>query len=66
MHRLPGETTLAELHEIKAKCIECCTLDGCDTYCEYWRFNADGYACAFGLIEPPHTWTLPNIIEMED
>jgi len=44
---LPGETMLAELHEIKATCLDCCTLDGCDDYCPYWRFNVDGFACAF-------------------
>ena len=66
MHCLPGETTLAELWEIKATCRDCCTLDGCDDYCPYWRFNVDGFACAFGHLGRPLEWDLPEMLDTED
>ena len=63
---LPGDTTLSELHEIQATCRDCCTLDGCDDYCPYWRFSVDDYCCAFGHLAQPLEWNLPTIQEMED
>jgi hypothetical protein len=63
---LPGETTLAELHEMYDTCIECFSINGCDYACPYWQLNVDVgyYKCTFK--ESPHERILPDMIEMED
>ena len=41
---LPGETTLAELHEMYDTCIECFSCNGCDYACPYWQLDVNvGY-----------------------
>ena len=63
---LPGDTTLAELHEIKATCQDYFVVDGCDTDCPYCYFNIDSYVCKFGKTGDPILWDLPKIMEMKD
>ena len=38
---LPGETTLAELHEIQANCRDYFVVDDCDHDCPYCYFSVD-------------------------
>ena len=63
---LPGDTTLAELHEIQATCRDYNVVDGCDTACPYCVFKGDGYVCKFGKDGEPLLWDLPKIMEMKD
>jgi hypothetical protein len=65
---LPGETTLAELHEIYNTCIECFKKNDCDFACPYWQLNVNVgyYMCTFRPNDEPHEWILPDMIEMED
>lgn len=63
---LPGDTTLAELHEIQATCRDYFVVDGCDHDCPYCFFRVDGYVCKFGKDGEPLLWDLPKILEMKD
>lgn len=48
-----GDITLAELHEIKATCLEYNVVDGCDADCPYCYFSIDSYICKFGKTGEP-------------
>lgn len=63
---LPGDTTLAELHEIQAACRDYYVVDGCDRDCPYCFFRVDGYVCKYGDYGEPLLWDLPKIMEMKD
>ena len=63
---LSGDTTLAELHEIKATCLEYNVVDGCDTDCPYCYFSVDDYVCRIVKTGEPLRLDLPKIMEMKD